>query len=265
MSIHKTHIDLGVTDSICPKHRRNLVLYFCKTCNTSGCSKCMQTEHKLHDWCDIDDIASEKQKELEKNIGILENMTLPKLLKKKMETLNGQVDKDENNICRQADAMIELINKHRQILISKIRATSKSESFASTTDLDRDITEIERIIRNSKKSIAVHAKAEIVQGNENVKVVIAEIEKSLAKIDRRTATCFIPGEIDIHALQKMFGDLNPEHDVSSDIDYLGNFSTDFAHMGISNTPLYVAMILKNTFSVGKEYVRLCAHGELALV
>ena len=139
----------------------------------------MQTKHRNHDWCDIEDISEEKQKELERNINILENEKLPKL-KEKKSAGEGQKETDKGGINRQADAMIELINKHRQALISKVDSTSASDTEAAVNmaDLDPDIADVEQIIRNSKKSIAIQAKSEIVQGNENVKVVIAEVDKS---------------------------------------------------------------------------------------
>ena len=118
MSMYKAQVVLGVPDSTCEKHSKKLVLYFCKTCNDSGCSKCMQTKHKHHDWCDIEDIAGEKQSELERNLMILENTTLPRLIEMKVKTETGQIDPDENEIGRQADLMIDVINKHRQALIS---------------------------------------------------------------------------------------------------------------------------------------------------
>ena len=248
MSLHRAQVALDVPDSNCLKHGNKSVLYFCKTCNEGGCSKCMQTKHRHHEWCDIEDISEDKQKELESNINILENEKLPKL-KEKRATSQGQKGADEGEVNQQADAMITLINKHRHALLSKINSTTSSGTEAATNmaDVDRDIADVEQIIRNSKKSIAIQAKSEIVQGNENVKVVIAEVDKSLAEMGRSTVTCFRCGEIDTRMLQRMLGDVESEYDMSS----------DFEQMNISQNSSDVSIKVINTMTVGKGVIRIC--------
>ena len=266
MSLHRAQVALDVPDSNCLKHGNKLVLHFCKTCNDSGCSKCMQTKHRNHDWCDIEDISDEKQKELERNINKLEKETLPKLKEKRRKTNAGEnIDKKE--IDRQADTMVTLINKYRENLKTKV--DSNRASYGDPVDieanLDQYIVAIEQVVRNSKKSIATQTKSEIVQGNENVKVVISEVNKSLAEMDRRPVTCFRRGEIDTHVLQRMLGDVESEHDMASDFD----------DMNLSRKSHYVTFKVKNTLNVGKNIIQLCpigsqawrheAHGTLSLI
>ena len=216
----------------------------------------MQTKHRNHDWCDIEDISEGKQKELEKNINILEKETLPKLKEKKKKADEGEnIDKDE--IDRQTNAMITLIKKYGEHLKSKVDSTRASNRGTGDikASLDQDIVAIEQVIRNSKKSIAIQAKSEIVQGNENVKVVIKEVDKSLAEMDRGTVTCFRCGKIDTHVLQRMFGDVESEHDMTSDFD----------DMSIAKPLKDVSIKVKNTFIVGKRVVHLCSVGNRAWI
>ena len=216
----------------------------------------MQTKHRNHDWFDIEGISDEKQKELVKNINKLEKETLPKLKEKRRKTNAGEnINKKE--IDRQTDAMITLIKKYGEHLKSKVDSTSASNGKTADVkaSLDQDIVAIEQVIRNSKKSIAIQAKAEIVQGNENVNVVIAEVDKSLAKMDRRTVTCFRRGKIDIHVLQRMFGDVESEHDMASDC----------YDMSIAESLKDVSIKVTNTLTVGTSRVRLCAVGNRAWV
>ena len=121
--------------------------------------------------------------------------------------------------------------------------------------LDQDIMVIEQVIRNSKKSIATQAKSEIVQGNENVKVVITEVDRSLTEMDRRPVTCFRRGEIDTHVLQRMFGDVESEHDMASDFD----------DMSIGKPAKDVSIKVTNTLTVGTSTMRLCAMGDRAWI
>ena len=120
-----------------------------------------------------------------------------------------------------------------------------TETAANMTDVDRDIADVEQIIRNSKKSIAIQAKSEIVQANENVKVVIAEVDKSLAEMGQSKVTYFRRGEIDTHMLQKMLGDVESEHDITS----------DFQEMNISQNSSNVSIKVINTLTVGKDIIR----------
>ena len=114
-------------------------------------------------------------------------------------------------------------------------------------DVDRDIADVEQIIRNSKKSIAIQANSEIVQGNENVKVLITEVDKTLDEMDLRTVTCFRRGEIDTRMLQRMFGDVESEHDMTS----------DFEQINMSRTSSAVSVKVINTLKVGKDVIRIC--------
>ena len=248
MSLHRAQVALDVPDSNCLKHGNKLVLHFCKTCNESGCSKCMQTKHRNHDWCDIEDIEDQKQKELEKDVNILENNILPKLNEKREQAVK-EADLDKSEIDRQADAMKTVIDKYRELLKSKVDSTRSSDtgSAAMIADLDRDIADIQQIIRNSKKSIAIQAKSEIVQGSENVKVVIAEVDKSLAEMGRRTVGNFRSGEIDTQVLQRMFGDMESEDDLSSDFD----------DMKLSSPLRDVTVEVKNIIAFGSKAMRIC--------
>ena len=254
MSRHRAQVALDVPDSTCLKHGNKLVVHFCKTCGESGCSKCMQTKHRNHDWCDIDDISDEKQKDLEKNINILEKRTLPKLKERIKAAERENIAKYE--IDRQTDAMISLIKKYGTHLKSKVDSTlaSNRESADIKASFDQDIVAIEQVIRNSKKSIAIQAKSEIVQGNENVKVVIAEVDKSLAEMDRRAVTCFRRREIDSLVLQRMFGDLESEHEIVSDFD----------DMNMTRTR-DVTVKVTNNLTVGKNIIRLCPIGNHAWI
>ena len=272
MSLHRAQVALDVPDSNCLKHGNKLVLHFCKTCGESGCSKCMQTKHKVHDWCDIEDIEDQKQKELEKDVNILENNILPKLNEKREQAVK-EVDLDKSEIDRQADAMKTIIDKYRELLKSKVDSTRSSDtgSAAMIADLDRDIADIQQIIRNSKKSIAIQAKSEIVQGSENVKVVIAEVDRSLAEMDRRTVTCFRRGEIDTHVLQRMFGSMesedalaavlndiklsSPLHDVTVQVKYIIPFGTDIMEVCAVRNEAWI----HERFS--EKVVRINIHGK----
>ena len=140
MSLHRAQVALDVPDSNCLKHGNKLVLHFCKTCSESGCSKCMQTKHKLHDWCDIEDIEGQKQKELETDINTLENDILPKMNKKREQAVK-EVVIDKSEIDRQADAMKTIINKYRELLKSKVDSTRSFDtgSTAMIADLDRGL------------------------------------------------------------------------------------------------------------------------------
>ena len=208
----------------------------------------MQTKHRNHDWCDIEDISDEKQKELERSINILEKETMPKLKEKRKKADEGE-NIDKNEIDQQADVMITIINKYREQLKSKVDSTRafKGETSNIKANLDQDLVAIEQVIRNSKKSIAIQAMSEIVQGNENVKVVIAEVDKSLAEMDRRTVTCFRRGEIDTHVLQKMFGVVESEHDMPSDFD----------NMSIAKALNDVSFEVTSILTVGSSIVRVC--------
>ena len=245
MSLHRAQVVLDVPDTNCLKHGTKLALYFCKTCNESGCSKCMQTKHKLHDWCDIEDIADEKQKELEKNVNTLETDTLPKL-KEKKQSLEKEEGIRTGEIDRHADIMIDLINNHRQILKTKVALlySAKTETATIIANLDQDIVDVEQIIRNSKKSIAIQANTEIVQGNENVKIVIKEVGKSLVDIGQHTTTDFLPGVIDSFVLKQMVGDVKSDHDVPS---------------------LYVTVEVKHNLSIGQNIIRLSPIGSQAWI
>ena len=256
MSLYREHVALDLPDFNCMRHENKLVLYFCKRCDESGCSKCMQKKHKLHDWCDIEDIAGEKEKELARNINIVETETLPKLRRKRGNT-NEDENVDKKEIDRQADAMITLINKYRENL--KTRVDSIHASDGKTTDmkasLDRDIMDIEQVIGNSKKSIATQAKFEIVQGNENLKVMMTKVDKSLAEIGRQPVTCFRCGEIDAHVLQRMFGDVESGSGISSDSD----------DVSLTKSFKEVTINVKNTLTVGSSTVHLCTMGNRAWV
>ena len=122
-----------------------------------------------------------------------------------------------------------------------------TETAANMTDVDRDIADVEQVIRNSKKSIAKQAKSEIVQGNENVKVVIAEVDKSLAEMGQSTVTCFRRGEIDTRMLQKMLGDVESEHAMTS----------DFQQINILKNSSNVSIKVINTLTVGKDIIKVC--------
>ena len=256
MSLHRAQVVLDVPDSNCLKHGNKLVRHFCKTCSESGCSKCMQTKHRSHDWCDIEDIEDQKQKELEKYINSLETAILPKL-NERMKQAVKESDIDKSEIDRQADTMIHVISKYRELLKSKVDSTRSSDSGSATmiADLDRDISDIQQIIRNSKKSIAIQAKSEIVQWSENVKVVIEEVNKSLAEMDTRTVGNFRSGKIDTYVLHRMFGDMESEGDLSSDFD----------DMKLSSSLCDVTIKLKNTINFGTFITRICPVGDQAWV
>ena len=246
MSLYKAQVVFEVPDSNCLKHGRKQVLHFCKTCNKSGCSTCMQTKHRHHDWCVIQDIVGEKQRELGRNIEILETEILPKLTEKKKKFINGQ-SVDKNDIDRQADAIIELTNKYRRLLKSKVDS-SRTTKGPMIGNLDHDIADVEGIIRNSKKSIAIQAKPEIVQGNETVNVAIAEVRKSL-EIEQCPSRCFRRGDIDSQVLQRMFGEV-----------YSG-----FNCMATNVALVDVTLKVKNIISVGTHTARVCPVGRKAWV
>ena len=111
------------------------------------------------------------------------------------------------------------------------------------------------MIRSSKKSIALQAKAEIVQGNENVKVVITDVDKSLDAIDRCSVMYFRCGEIDADLLRNMLGGVSSAHNVSSDFDDLN----------VSAPSPIVTINVKRTIPIGKNIIKLCALGLQAWV
>ena len=116
-------------------------------------------------------------------------------------------------------------------------------------NLDHNIADVEHIIRNSKKSIAIQAKPEIVQGNETVKVAIAEVRKSLVEIEQCPSRCFCRGDIDSQVLQRMFGEV-----------YSG-----FNCMATNVALVDVTLKVKNIISVGTHTARVCPVGRKAWV
>ena len=104
-------------------------------------------------------------------------------------------------------------------------------------------------------SIAIQAKSEIVQGSENVKVVIAEVNKSLGEMDRHTVRNFRSGKIDTQALLRMFGDMESEDDLSSEFD----------EMKLSSQLRDVIIDVKNTINFGTDTIVLCQIGNQAWV
>ena len=50
---------VGSFDSIpCPRHPQKLIEYFCKTCSTSVCVKCMYDDHNSHSLVPVEEMAN---------------------------------------------------------------------------------------------------------------------------------------------------------------------------------------------------------------
>ena len=209
MSLRRAQVVVDIPKNKCLKHGAYVVRHYCKQCTECGCQKCMQTKHKSHNWCDIGDVASEKEKELLSNIDILESTKLPEL-----REIKHQIQKRNDAECidRRAELMIDEINEYRKLLKSKDAVSNTNQKMKSyLSDCDTDIEDLEQLIRTSRRCIAMKSKPEIVQGNENLKIALSQVEKSSTEFYESLDKGFQCPELDVNTLHRLFGSFQDEN------------------------------------------------------
>ncbi|KAK3082546.1 hypothetical protein FSP39_021258 [Pinctada imbricata] len=211
-SLYKAQFDL----KICENHDKKELHAYCKTCDKKVCTTCIKEEHSSHDWETITDILREKKHSLPEECKEIRAEKLPGLKKelnrfeRKIQEEDTRFDKNKSILNGSRQRYIDGINKlfddkihvcQQKSEAAKQRHKDKHEGLKQKVEyLDMATTALDKDINTLPDHDILDMEKEMRDG----------LEKALSySADKYTSTTvFVPGQMDVKALENMIGEIH---------------------------------------------------------
>ena len=200
----KTNLPPGV----CELHRQRVLDVYCTDCKTVVCAMCFIKDHNKHAGEDVDNIVHDFRKQIESNTEAINDCKAKAQTKKAelldmREEIQRSVEKLEGDVKNRADELIELIDKHKAILLQDLRTIKESklkETQITADDIATYLSCLETYNSYSQKMLAKGSASDICGAFSNLSIRMIELqEQCQAMIERETQsfnTCFRKSELD---------------------------------------------------------------------
>ena len=142
----------------CQKHRGKEITVYCKRCKVPCCVKCHAENHKLHDFCPIDEAYLHAEKGLNVYIKQLEATVLPELdvleqeAKREDSAYEGSVDKAIKHVSVTRKEAKIAVDSTCDALIDELRKP-KSDQHKFLIDVHKQKQNIQELIQGCKNKI----------------------------------------------------------------------------------------------------------------
>jgi len=150
---------LKILETACVKHPEECLKVYCFDCKTVVCMMCYINEHSSHKCSDVKDVADDLATQMAANEeGIKAKIEDCKLMLKKIadeeRTLSEEVTKTEKVVNENADKLKQLIDQHREEVLTKMTTAKTRQLKANENvkqELERQIVIMESFIRYSEE------------------------------------------------------------------------------------------------------------------
>ncbi|KAK3101447.1 hypothetical protein FSP39_003663 [Pinctada imbricata] len=234
---------------LCKNHDKKELIAYCKTCQEQICSSCIKEDHSTHDWEMITDIVREKKRSLPEDCKVIRAKLLPGL-KKELRRFDRKIE--EKEACfKQTSSTLHIsrqsyIDESNRLFDNRIdTCRRKSESAIQIykgkgEGLKQKVETLDTMTTALGKDINTLPDHDILDMEKEMR---DELERALSfSADKSTCTTvFVPGQMNVQALDKMIGEF---HSVSieemNDIDK--GFNTLASIKAFSETNTLVRLI-----------------------
>ncbi|KAK3101441.1 hypothetical protein FSP39_003627 [Pinctada imbricata] len=210
--LHKFQVALR----LCEIHDKKELIAYCKTCQEKICSSCIKEEHHQHDWETITDILREKKRSLPEECKEIRAQKLPALkrergcFERKKENEVACFEQNKSTLNDSRECYIDEINRLFDDRIDECR--QKSETAIQVYEdkwegLKQKVEYLETMTTALDKDIHTLPDHDILDMEKEMR---EELEKALSySADKYTCTTvFVPGNIDVHAIMDMVGEVH---------------------------------------------------------
>ncbi|KAK3102738.1 hypothetical protein FSP39_013566 [Pinctada imbricata] len=211
---------------LCEKHDKKELQAFCKTCVEKICSSCIKEEHNSHDWDLITDIVREKKRSLPLECQEIRTKQLPGLrddicrFGRKIEEEGTRLQENKSVL---NDSRQSYINRINQLFDDRVdEFEEKSEAAIQIYKGKRDALK-QKVEFLDMMSTALDKDIDILPDHDILdmeKEMRDELEKALSYSSETysSTTLFVPGQMNVEALEEMIGDIksfsiNEEYDI----------------------------------------------------
>ncbi|KAK3102152.1 hypothetical protein FSP39_009196 [Pinctada imbricata] len=201
---------------LCEYHDKKDLHAYCKTCEKKYCSICIKEDHNQHDWETITDILREKRRSLPVECTKLRTTKLKDLkneidrFDRKIQTEDVRFKRNKSVLNSSRKSYIDNINKLFDYKIEVCRQKSEEaiQMYSEERDgLKRVVEHIEIMTTALDKDIKTIPDHDILDMEKEMK---DELEKALSYSAYKyvCTTVFVPGVMDVQALENMIGELH---------------------------------------------------------
>ncbi|KAK3103395.1 hypothetical protein FSP39_018919 [Pinctada imbricata] len=200
---------------ICEDHNKKELHAYCKTCDKKVCSTCIKEEHSSHDWETITDILREKKHSLPKECKEIRAEKLPGLKKELDRFEQKQLDEDtrfEQNKSILNGSRQRYIDGINKLFDDKINVCQQKSEAAKQIYKDKHeglkqkVEYLDMVTTALDKDISTLPDHDILDMEKEMR---DGLEKALSySADKYTCTTvFVPGQMDVKALENMIGEI----------------------------------------------------------
>ncbi|KAK3102137.1 hypothetical protein FSP39_009077 [Pinctada imbricata] len=215
---------------LCENHYKKELIVYCKTCQEKICSSCIKEDHSTHDWDMITDILREKKRSLPEECKEIRTTQLHGL-KEELSRFDRKIEEEEAclkqttstlNVSRQS--YIDEINRLFDHRIDKCGQKSEStiQIYKDKREgLKQKVEYLETMTTALDKDINTLPDHDILDMEKEMR---DELEKALSfSVDKYMCTqVFVPGKMDVQALENMIGELR-----SVSVEEMNDIDKDF--------------------------------------